>query len=37
MLQARGFHSLNLERGLEGWAADGLPLLTPGGEPGHVA
>jgi rhodanese-related sulfurtransferase len=37
MLQARGFHALNLERGLEGWVADGLPLLTPGGEPGHVA
>jgi len=37
MLQAKGFQAFNLARGLEEWAAEGLPLTTPGGEPGHVA
>jgi rhodanese-related sulfurtransferase len=37
MLQARGFEVYNLERGLEEWAAEGLPLSTPDGRPGHVA
>jgi len=37
MLQARGFRAHNLAAGLEEWAADGLPLTTPDGRPGHVA
>ena len=37
MLQARGFQAHNLEGGLQEWAAEGLPLTTPAGEPGHVA
>ena len=37
MLQARGFEAYNLQRGLEEWAAEGLPLSTPDGRPGHVA
>lgn len=37
MLQARGFRAHNLARGLEEWAAEGLPLTTPDGRPGHVA
>jgi rhodanese-related sulfurtransferase len=37
MLQARGFRAFNLERGLEEWAAEGFPLRTPDGDPGHVA
>ena len=36
MLQARGFQAHNLARGLEEWEAQGLPLTTPGGEPGRV-
>lgn len=36
MLQARGFEAHNLARGLEEWEAQGLPLSTPGGEPGRV-
>jgi rhodanese-related sulfurtransferase len=37
MLRARGFEALNLARGLEEWEAEGLPLATPDGRPGHVA
>lgn len=37
MLQARGFDARNLARGLEEWQAEGLPLTTPDGRPGHVA
>jgi rhodanese-related sulfurtransferase len=37
MLQARGFDAHNLAHGLEEWQAEGLPLATPEGEPGHVA
>jgi rhodanese-related sulfurtransferase len=37
MLKARGFEAHNLERGLEEWAAEGLPLTTPDGQPGRVA
>ncbi len=37
MLQARGFEATNLANGLEEWAAEGLPLATPDGEPGRVA
>ena len=37
MLQARGFEAFNLARGLEEWAAEGLPLATPDGQAGHVA
>ena len=37
MLKARGFEAHNLERGLEEWAAEGLPLTTPEGQPGGVA
>ena len=36
MLQARGFQAHNLARGLEEWEAQGLPLRTPGGDPGRV-
>ena len=36
MLQARGFEAHNLASGLEEWEAQGLPLSTPGGEPGRV-
>lgn len=36
MLQARGFEAHNLARGLEEWETQGLPLSTPGGEPGRV-
>ena len=36
MLQARGFEAYNLGRGLEEWEAEGHPLTTPAGEPGHV-
>jgi rhodanese-related sulfurtransferase len=36
MLQARGFEAHNLEGGLEAWERSGLPLKTPGGEPGQV-
>jgi rhodanese-related sulfurtransferase len=37
MLRARGYEAENLEGGLEDWAAAGLPLTTPEGEPGRVA
>jgi len=37
MLQARGFEAYNLQRGLEEWEAEGRPLSTPDGHPGHVA
>jgi rhodanese-related sulfurtransferase len=37
MLRARGFEAHNLARGLEEWAAQGRPLTTPDGRPGHVA
>jgi rhodanese-related sulfurtransferase len=37
MLRARGFEAYNLQRGLEEWAAEGLPLATPEGQPGRVA
>lgn len=37
MLRARGFDAVNLERGLEEWAAEGRDLTTPDGRPGHVA
>jgi rhodanese-related sulfurtransferase len=37
MLQARGFDARNLQRGLEEWEAEGRPLTTPDGRPGHVA
>jgi rhodanese-related sulfurtransferase len=37
MLQSRGFDAHNLERGLEEWQAEGRPLSTPEGQPGHVA
>jgi rhodanese-related sulfurtransferase len=36
MLQAKGFKAHNLARGLEEWEAEGLPLLTPDGQPGRV-
>jgi rhodanese-related sulfurtransferase len=37
MLRARGFEAHNLQRGLEEWEAEGRPLTTPDGTPGHVA
>ena len=37
MLQARGFEAYNLERGLEEWAEQGLPLTTSDGASGTVA
>jgi len=37
MLQARGFTTHNLERGLEEWHAEGLPLVTDDGSAGRVA
>jgi rhodanese-related sulfurtransferase len=37
MLQARGIDAHNVEGGLEDWVSEGLPLVTPGGDPGQVA
>jgi rhodanese-related sulfurtransferase len=37
MLQARGFDTHNLERGLEEWFAQGRPLVTDDAQPGRVA
>ena len=37
MLQARGFTTHNLERGLEEWHAEGLPLVADDGSAGRVA
>jgi rhodanese-related sulfurtransferase len=37
MLQARGFTTHNLERGLEQWHAEGLPLVTDDGSAGRIA
>jgi rhodanese-related sulfurtransferase len=37
MLKARGFDAHNMRDGMEGWAREGLPFSTPGGEPGKVA
>ena len=37
MLRARGFEAYNLERGLEEWAAEGLPLVRDDGGPARVA
>lgn len=37
MLAARGFEAHNLVGGLEAWAAEGRPLVTPAGSPGRVA
>jgi rhodanese-related sulfurtransferase len=36
MLQARGFRTHNLERGLEEWAAEDRPLVSDDGGPGRV-
>ncbi len=37
MFQARGFHAVNLEGGMESWASEGLPYSAPDGSPGRVA
>ena len=37
MLKAKGFDAHNVRDGMEGWASEGLPFTTPGGEPGSVA
>lgn len=36
MLRARGFQAHNLERGVEDWQGEGLPLVTDQGGPGRV-
>ncbi|HYU57967.1 MAG TPA: rhodanese-like domain-containing protein [Actinomycetota bacterium] len=37
MLRARGFVAYNLERGLQEWFAEGLPLVSDDGRPPRVA
>jgi rhodanese-related sulfurtransferase len=37
MLQARGYEAVNLEGGMEAWAAAGLPFSSSDGAPGRVA
>ncbi|MFN8233724.1 MAG: rhodanese-like domain-containing protein [Actinomycetota bacterium] len=37
MFQARGYRAVNLEGGMESWAAQGLPFSAPDGSPGRVA
>ena len=37
MLQARGYAAVNLEGGMEAWAAAGLPFSASDGAPGRVA
>ena len=37
MLQARGYDAHNLEGGMEGWQAEGLPISAPDGSAGRVA
>jgi rhodanese-related sulfurtransferase len=36
-LAGEGFDVQNLEGGIEAWVADGLPIRTDDGRPGHVA
>ncbi len=37
LLTTEGFRAENLDGGMEAWAAAGLPLATPSGQPGTVA
>ena len=37
MLRAQGFEAYTMEGGGVQWESEGRPLVTPAGEPGHVA